>query len=67
MRIEIEKVQKIKPFEPFVLKMQFDTAEEAKQLRDEILEILESDIESEDLSEFVSFLVTELKNQGYVT
>jgi hypothetical protein len=62
MRIEIEKVQKIKPFEPFVLKMQFDTAEEAKQLRDEILEILESDIESEDLSEFVSFLVTELKN-----
>ncbi len=30
MKIEIEKVQKVKAFEPFILKIQFDEVEEAR-------------------------------------
>ena len=36
MKIEIEKVQKIKPFEPFVIKIQFDSVDEVRDMVDQM-------------------------------
>jgi hypothetical protein len=37
MKVEIEKVRKAKPFEPFFIKIQFDTIEEVREFSDLIL------------------------------
>jgi hypothetical protein len=65
MKIEIEKVQKIKPFEPFIVKIQFDTVDEAKEFL-----IIDKPAKIDHLSDDVMGLFfkiqDELKRQGYV-
>jgi hypothetical protein len=72
MKIEIEKVQKIKPFEPFIVKMQFDSPEEARELlyeMDNVLDILD-DYGKEGkilVRPIKAAIKEELKQQGYVS
>ena len=72
MKIEIEKVQKIKPFEPFIVKMQFDSPEEARELlyeMDNVLDILD-DYGKEGkilVRPIKAAIKDELKRQGYTS
>ena len=72
MKIEIEKVQKIKPFEPFIVKMQFDSPEEARELlyeMDNVLDILD-DYGKEGkilVRPIKAAIKEELKQQGYLS
>ena len=65
MKIEIEKVQKVKTFEPFIVKIQFDTPDEARKFLQRRVDNIN------EVSEGVHYLFdrinNELRQQGYVT
>jgi hypothetical protein len=63
MKIEIEKVQKIKPFEPFIIKIQFDEVEETKSLLRGLTDDIYTGCELDNIQEFI---LEELTRQGYV-
>ena len=64
MKFDVERIEKIEPFKPFVLKIQFDTDEEVKELRDELIGQQKS---VPNLILIAICLKDELKRQGYVT
>jgi len=67
MKIEIEKVQKIKPFEPFILKIQFDSIEEARSLHNEFGELIDIGTDSSEIKLVHDCIHNEMVSQGYLT
>jgi hypothetical protein len=67
MKIEIEKVQKIKSFEPFIVKIQFDTVDDARDFLDRRL-IVDDKVDdiSKDVRHLFETIKIELKQQGYI-
>jgi len=72
MKVKIERIKKIKSFEPFVVNIEIETPEEARELLYEIDNVLDEldDYDKDDkilVKPIKSGIKEELKQQGYIS
>ena len=65
MKVKIERIKKIKSFEPFVVNIEIETPEEARELLYEIDNVLDTD--KILVKPIKSGIKEELKQQGYIS